>query len=67
MKKIIDLHNEIKKSLISIQVLEMRFNKILDEIFNIDYIHGDWILDVGTGPCLHTSFFSSRKFKNIIF
>ena len=33
MKKIIDLHNEIKKSLISIQVLEMRFNTILDEGF----------------------------------
>ena len=30
MKKIIDLNNEIKKSLISMQVLEMRFNTILD-------------------------------------
>ena len=33
MKKIIDLNNEIKKSLISMQVLEMRFNTILDQGF----------------------------------
>ena len=33
MKKIIDLHNEIKKSLANVYRLEMRFNIILDEGF----------------------------------
>ena len=42
------------------------FLKQLSEVFNKDFITGDWLLDVGTGPCLHTAIISSRKFKNIV-
>lgn len=45
---------------------ENYFYDQLDIIFKMDIHNGEWLLDIGTGPSMYTTFFSSRKYKNII-
>jgi SAM-dependent methyltransferase len=38
----------------------------LNTAFDLQFIQGDWLLDIGTGPCIYSTLFESRKFKNIV-
>jgi SAM-dependent methyltransferase len=38
----------------------------MHEIFNMDILKGEWLLDIGSGPSMWAAFFQSRKFNNII-
>lgn len=57
------MQNKIEKSN---QDLYFSIINNLHKAFSRVDVSGEWLLDVGTGPSLYTSFLASRKFKNIV-